>query len=122
MTAILEGGFPHILKIHMNTPDDVCRWLKSQANQFFEGSAWTIVEALEDTKTVNESWSAFKKGNADDPEAPVAFTRASCPSKGPDSYDQRKRRWVEESTGMLHIPHIICFVSNRRDSSAKSLM
>ena len=35
------------------TPDDVCEWLKSFANELgTEGSEWTIVEALEDTHDV----------------------------------------------------------------------
>lgn len=102
LIAARRNGFPHCLQVHQDTPADVLKWLKAAANDFHEGSEYTIIEALLDTRQVTTGWIEYCKPKPDGipatgEEPRGALTRETLCGTKENSYDGRRRKWITDN-------------------------
>jgi hypothetical protein len=85
---LLNSGFQGVLVLVRETPEDVQVWLKSEGNDYHEGSGFSLPEQIFTAGPAQAKWLTFAKGKA--------ITVRSTPAKGPLRYDALREKFLEE--------------------------
>ncbi|CAK0885879.1 unnamed protein product [Prorocentrum cordatum] len=83
---VYKNGINDTYEFHRDTPLDVLKWVRVQANMYHTGSEATVIELYDECPIIQKHWDAHRKKHS--------ITKSTCPSKGPHRYEKQHEEFV----------------------------